>query len=262
MWGLCTDPTACAATSRRCALWHRNAPGWGASRRSEGRLGLGAHSLLAARPWGRQLRSAAHLLWGGRAGVGTRQWPYGARALQAVARCGGGRMLPRGEGPLAVVRASGVRRFPSPGRPSLMQVAGPRCPCSLAVGGAVVRGPATTPQRALLRAGVARRGGGRRTSPGGAPSCRCERRLGLGAHPPPAARPWGRQSGSAAHLLSARVCGCGDPALAHWRACPAGCRALRGRRELAPGVGGTSHRSEGRLVSGALPPSAARPWGR
>ena len=87
------------------------------------------------------------------------------------------------------------------------------------------------------------------------------RRLGVGAHPPPAARPWGRQLGSPAHMLWVRVCGCGDPALALWLACPAGRCVPRGWREVARG-GGSSRRCEGRLGLGALPLPVARPWGR
>ena len=49
--------------------------------------------------------------------------------------------------------------------------------------------PAPAPQRAPLRAGVARCGGGGRASPGGAASHRCEGRMVSGAVPPPAARP-------------------------------------------------------------------------
>ena len=89
----------------------------------------------------------------------------------------------------------------------------------------------------LLRAGVTRCGGGRRVSPGGNASCRCEGRLGLGAHPLPAALSWGRQrSGSAAHLLWARACGWGDPAVAIWCACPVGCGAPRAWWRLPWGV--------------------------
>ena len=49
--------------------------------------------------------------------------------------------------------------------------------------------PALAPQRAPLRAGVARCGGGGRASPGGGAFRRCEGRLVSGAVPPPAARP-------------------------------------------------------------------------
>ena len=77
--------------------------------------------------------------------------------------------------------------------------------------------------------------------------------LSSGALPPPAARPQGGLSGSATHVLWARVCGYGGPALSFWLACrPGGC--------LPPGwweaaLGGLAfHRCEGRLVSGAVPP--------
>ena len=72
--------------------------------------------------------------------------------------------------------------------------------------------PAPAPRRAPLRAGVARRGGGGRASPGGA-FHRCEGRLVSGAVPPLAARPLER-----AARVPRPVCpGCGrcrrgDPA--------------------------------------------------
>ena len=79
--------------------------------------------------------------------------------------------------------------------------------------------PALAPQRAPLRAGVARCGGGGRASPGGGLFRRCEGRLVSGAVPPPAARPLER-----AARVPRPVCpGCGrcgrvDPAPAPQRA--------------------------------------------
>ena len=79
--------------------------------------------------------------------------------------------------------------------------------------------PAPAPQRAPLRAGVARCGGGGRASPGGGLFRRCEGRLVSGAVPPPAARPLER-----AARVPQPVCpGCGrcgrvDPAPAPQRA--------------------------------------------
>ena len=90
---------------------------------------------------------------------------------------------------------------------------------------------------------------------------RCEERLRSGAPPLPAARPLGGLSGSATHMLWARVCGCGGPALSPWLACPVGaaCRRDGG----GPSLGGVAcHRCEGSLVSGAVPPPAAHPLGR
>ena len=57
--------------------------------------------------------------------------------------------------------------------------------------------------------------------PGGGASCLRDGRLGLGAQPPPAARPWNRQPRSAAHMLWVKMCRRGDSALAPWLACPA-----------------------------------------
>ena len=121
--------------------------------------------------------------------------------------------------------------------------------------------PAPVPQRAPLRAGVARCEGGGRAFPGGGVFHRCEGRLRSGAPPPPTARPLGGLLGPATQVLCTRVCGCGGPTLSPWPACPVGaaCRGAGGR----PSPGGVAcHRSEGRLVSGAVPPPAARPLGR
>ena len=108
---------------------------------------------------------------------------------------------------------------------------------------------------ALLAVGVAE---GR---PRGGAFHRCEGRLRSGAPPPPTARPLGGPLGSATHVLWAQVCGCGGPTLSPWPACPVGaaCRGAGG----GPSLGGMAcHRCEGRLVSGAVPPPAARPLGR
>ena len=123
--------------------------------------------------------------------------------------------------------------------------------------------PALAPQRAPLRAGVARRGGGGRASPGGGAFHRCEGRLVSGAVPPPAARPLGR-----AARVPRPVCpGCGrcgrvDPAPAPQRA-PLRASVARcgGGRGASPG-GDAFYRCEGRLVSGAVPPPDARPLER
>ena len=79
--------------------------------------------------------------------------------------------------------------------------------------------PAPAPQRAPLRAGVPRWGGGGRAPPGGGAFPRCEGRLVSGAVPPPAARPLER----AARVMrpvcpGCGRCGRGDPAPAPQRA--------------------------------------------
>ena len=121
--------------------------------------------------------------------------------------------------------------------------------------------PAPAPQRAPLRVGVVCCGGGGRASPGGGAFHHNEGRPRSGAVPPPTARPLGGLLGSATHVLWARMCECGDPTLAPWPACPVGaaCRGAGGG--LSPG-GSACHCCEGRLVSGAVPPPAARPLER
>ena len=123
--------------------------------------------------------------------------------------------------------------------------------------------PAPAPQRAPLRAGVARCGGGGRASPGGgcfpplrgAPGVRC--------CPSPGRPSSGVGSqGSASRgsrVRSVRACGLSTGptacALAGWR-----CSLWVWRKGVPWGA--AFHRCEGRLVSGAVPPPAARPLER
>ena len=82
-----------------------------------------------------------------------------------------------------------------------------------------------------------------------------------GARPALAAHPRGGLSGSAAHVLWARLCGCGGPALSLWLACPVKGCVPPGWWVAVPG-GAAFHCCQGRLVSGAVPLPAAGPWGR
>ena len=90
---------------------------------------------------------------------------------------------------------------------------------------------------------------------------RCEGRLRSGVSLPQTARPPGGLSGSVTHVLWARVCGCRGPALSPWLACPVGAACSGAGGGPSPGRV-ACHRCEGRLVSGAVPPPAARPRGR
>ena len=126
---------------------------------------------------------------------------------------------------------------PSPAARPLERVA--RVPRPVCPGyGRCWRGdPAPAPQRAPLRAGVARPGGGGKGFPGGGAFHHCEGRLRSGAVSPPTARPLGMLLGSATHVLWA-LCGCGGPTLSPWPACPFGAACRRGGWGAVPGGGG------------------------
>ena len=122
-------------------------------------------------------------------------------------------------------------------------------------------GPSTGPTACALAGRRCSLWGWRKDVPDGGAFHHCEGRLRSGAVPPPTARPLSGLSGSATHVLWARVCGFGGPTLSPWPACPVGaaCREDGGRS--CPG-GVACHRCEGRLVSGDVPPLAARPLER
>ena len=81
--------------------------------------------------------------------------------------------------------------------------------------------------------------------PRGGAFYRCVGRLGSCAPPPPTARPLGGLSGSAIHVLWARACGCGGPALSVWGLRAAG--RVRGVHMLGGGLGGGGVRRTPRL---------------
>ena len=116
----------------------------------------------------------------------------------------GGRLLP-GCG------ASGVRRCPTPEHSSFQACGRGPLPTGCGSGGCGRGDPSPTPQRPLLRAGVARCGGGTR-APGRGASCLGVERPGSGALPPPTTRPFGRAAGAHYPLAAgAGGGGRGDP---------------------------------------------------
>ena len=84
------------------------------------------------------------------------------------ARCGGSTRAPGGGRLLPGCGASGVRRSRTPDCPPSGRAAGAHYPLAVGAGGCGRGDPSPTPQRALLRAGFARCGGGM-SAPGGAP---------------------------------------------------------------------------------------------
>ena len=266
--GPSTGPTACALAWRRCSLWgwRRGAPGGGAYHRCEGRLSSGAVPPPAARP----LEPAAGVLRPvcsgcGRCGrVDPAPAPQRAPLRAGVARCGGGGRASPGGG--AFHRCEGrlvSGAVPSPAaRPPERAARVPRPVCP-GCGRCGRVDPAPAPQRAPLRAGVARCGGGGRASPGGGAFYRCEGPPGVRRCPSPGRPSSGACSqGSAtrvSRVRSMRACG---PSIGPTACALAGRRcSLWGWRKGVPG-GGAFHRCEGRLVSGAVPPPAARPLER
>ena len=118
--------------------------------------------------------------------------------------------------------------------------------------------PAPAPQRAPLRAGVARCGGRGRASPGGVPSTMVRgawcQALSL---PRPRSSSGACSQGSATRVSRVRTMRACGPSTGPTACALAGRRcSLWGWRKGVPG-GGAFHRCEGRLVSGAVPPPAA-----
>ena len=149
---------------------------------------------------------------------------------------------------------------PSPAaRPPERAARVPRPVCS-GCGGCGHVDPAPAPQRAPLWAGVARCGGGGRAVSGGVPST-----VVRGAWCQALSLPRSRSSfvacsqGSATRVSRARSMRACGPSTGPTACALAGRHCwLWGWRNGVPG-GGAFHHCEGRLVSGAVPPSAARP---
>ena len=263
-WGPVIKPTARTLASWLCPLW-----GWRKSARG-GRLlpGCGAsgvgRSPTADRPVFQGVRPGPTAHWPWMRGVRVwgpvtkpTAWALGSWLCAPWGRHEGA----RGLRPLPGCGASGIGRSLTPDRPSFGAcVRGPlRTGCGCMGCG---RGdPSPTPQRALLRAGFARRGSTTRALGRGA-SCMGVGRPGSGALPPPTARPLGRAA-EARYPLAV-----GPGATGVWarhqphsaRSCKLAWRAV-GAARGRPG-GGASCLVVGRPVSGALPGLMARPVGR
>ena len=235
----------------------------GAFRRCEGRLWSGAPPPPTARPVGGPLGSASHVLWARVCGCGgptLSPWP--ACPVGAACRGGAGGPSPGGVACHRCERRLVSGAVPPPTARPLWRAAGvpqPVCPGC----GRCRRGdPAPAPQRAPLRAGVARCGGGGRASPGGGALHSFEGLLWSGAPPLPDCPPSGRAVGVGhPHAVCAGVWVWGPNSV------PLACTPCGGcvPRELwgvVPGGGVACYRCEGRPVSGAVPPPAACPLGR
>ena len=260
-WGPVTNPTARALASWLCA------PGRGArGRPGEGRLlpgcwasGVGQSPIPDHPSFGACGRGPLPTGCGcGGCGRGDPS-PTPQRALlrSALARCGGGM---RGPGGGRLLPGCGVRRSLPPDHSS-SEACGRGPPCTgCGCGGCECWDPSPTPQRVLLRAGLARCGCGRRVS-GGAPRAWVWGVRGRAlSHPRPLVLSGVRPGPTSYWLCLPGVWAWGpftNPtarALANWFCVLWG--RHKGAREghLLPGVG--------RPGFGALPPPATRPFGR
>ena len=227
-----TGPTACALASWRCVPWggRGGGPLGGVVCRCGGCPRSGLRPPPGCLATGPAVRVHLPLA----VGADVRAWGPSTVPLAASRPCGGLRAAgvvggrPLGGALPALRGASCVRCCPSHGCPPypnahvsrerVVWVWGPRSARSC------------EPAFALW--------GWREGIPGGGAFCRSEGRLRSGACPPPAARPQGGLSGSATHVLWARLCGRTSPALSLWLACPAGGCVLRVWWEAVPGRGG------------------------
>ena len=121
--------------------------------------------------------------------------PQRALLRAAVARCGGSMRVPGGGCLLPWCGVSRVGRSPTPDHSSFRACGRGPLPTGFGCGGCGRGDPSPTPQRALLRAGLAHCGGGTR-APGEGASCVGRGRPRSGALPPPTTRPSGRAAGA------------------------------------------------------------------
>ena len=146
--------------------------------------------------------------------------PTPQRALLRAnfARSGGSIEGARGGCLLPGCGASGVVRSPTPDCLPSGRAAGAHYPLAVGVGWCGRGDPSPTPQRALIRAGFARCGGGTRVLGGGRllPGCGAS---GVGRSPTPDCPPSGRAAGAHYPLaVGAGGCGRGDLSQTPWRA--------------------------------------------
>ena len=210
-------------------------PGGDACCRFQGRLRSGASPSRSAHPPGGLSGSARYVLWARVCGCGSPALsPWLACPVGAACRGAGGGPFPGGW-PATVMRVSGVRRCPSPSRPS--SGAGGRGSATRVSRVRLARawGPSTGPAACAFTGRRCALWGWPKGVPGGGAFRRFEGRLRSGARPPPTARPPGGLSGSTTHMLWARVCGCGGPALSPWFACPVGAACRGGGGGPCPG---------------------------
>ena len=197
-WEPVTNPTARALASWLCALWgrHEGARGgaplawvWGV----RGRALSEARRLVLSGVWP---GPTTHWLWvRGLRALGPVTNPTARALASSLCALWGRHEGARGGRPSPGCGVSGVGRSPGPDRPFFGACGRGPLPTGCGCGGCGRGDPSPNPQRALLRAGFARCGGGTR-APGGGASCLGVGRPGSGALPPPTTHPFGRAAGA------------------------------------------------------------------
>ena len=171
--GPSTNPTACALAGRRCSLWgwRKGVPGGVPSTVVRGVCGQALPLLELPVHWVGCWGPPPTCCGRGRVGVGGQHCPLGLHALWGLRSAGvvGGHP----QGGVACHRCEGrlvSDAVPPPAARPPGRAAGVLRPVCSGCGQCGRGDPAQAPQRAPLRAGVARCGGGGRASPGGVPS--------------------------------------------------------------------------------------------
>ena len=260
-----TNPIACALGSSLCTLWRRyeGARTRGASRLVTGASGVGRSPTPDRLYVGHATGARYPLAVGaGAVGMGTRHQPDSVRSCELAFRAVGAAGGRPGQGaPVAWVSVVRGWALSHAGLPVLGACGRGPLPTGCRSGECEHGDPSPTPQRALLRAGLACFGSGTRAPGGWGASCLGVGRPGSGALPCPKAYIWGVRPGPAIHWLWVQGVWARGPvtyrtarALGRWL-CP-----LWGRHEGARG-GGASCMGVERPGLGALPRPTARPWG-
>ena len=263
VWGPNAVPLACMPCGGCVPRgWRGAVTGGGAYHRCEGRLRSGAPPPPTARPLGGLFGSATHVLQAWACGCGgPSRSPWPACPVRAACRGGCRGPSPGGGGwPANVVRGVLFQALSLPRQPILWGGRpGFRDPCVPDAAGAGA-GPSTGPTACALAGRQCSLGGWRKGVPGGGclPSLWGASVVRLS--PSPNCPPTGRAGGVRhPHAVGAGVWVWGPNTV------PLACMPCGGcvpRRWWGPSPGGlASHRCEGRLVSGAVPPPAAHPLG-
>ena len=197
-WGAPTNLTARALASWLCALWGRHEGAQGGRLLSRcGASGVWRSPTPDHPSFGACGRRSLPTRCGcGGCGRGDLS-PIPQRALlcAGLARYGGGTRAPRGGRFLPGCEASGVGCSSTRDHSSFGACGRGPLPTGCECGGGGRGDPSPTPQRAPLRVGFARCGGGMRVAGGGG-SCLGVGRPGSGALPPPTSRRFRRAAGA------------------------------------------------------------------